>query len=151
MDIRIGSVRDLAVAALLTEHRLRMRAFSPPESSHALSVAELADPSVTLWCAWQGDELQGCGALKALDALHGEIKSMRTADAHLRKGVAEALLLQLIAAARARGMVRLSLETGSHDAFLPAQKLYRKHGFEYCDPFPPYVPDPFSVFMSRVL
>lgn len=128
-----------------------MHAFSPPESIHALSATELANPSVTLWCAWEGDELLGCGALQMLDAGHGEIKSMRTADAHRRKGVARALLCRIIEEARLRGCTRLSLETGSHDAFLPAQSLYQKHGFEFCEPFGSYAPDPYSVFMSREL
>ncbi|MGB0219891.1 MAG: GNAT family N-acetyltransferase [Sinimarinibacterium flocculans] len=151
MDIRPGSVLDPAVDALLGAHRRRMQAYSPPESIHALTPEQLADPSVSLWCAWQKDELLGCGALKALDAAHGEIKSMRTADAYLRRGVAAALLTRLIEEAQARGYARLSLETGSDPAFEPARRLYTRFGFSLCGPFAPYVEDPYSVFMTRAL
>jgi putative acetyltransferase len=149
MNIRMGSIEEPAVQALLSEHRQDMYAYSPPGSVHALSLSELAESSVTLWCAWDGHELLGCGALKALDDSHGEIKSMRTADVHRRRGVAEALLRRIIEEARSRGYRRLSLETGSHEAFRPAQKLYGKYGFEFCGPFEPYAADPYSVFMSR--
>ncbi len=135
----------------MSTHLQSMHTFSPPESNHALAMSELADSSVTLWCAWNGGDLLGCGALKALDETHGEIKSMRTADAHRRKGVAQVLLSRIIQEARSRGYSRLSLETGSNEAFLPAQKLYRKYGFEYCEPFGSYVADPYSVFMSKTL
>jgi len=151
MEIRPGSIEDPAVQSLLGAHRRRMHDYSPPESIHALTDSELCDPSVTLWCAWEGDELLGCGALKALDERHGEIKAMRTADAHLRRGVAAALLTRIIDEAIARGYSRLSLETGSHEAFAPAQRLYAKFGFEYCGPFAPYGEDPYSVFMTRGL
>lgn len=151
MDIRPGSIADRAVEALLTAHRQSMSAYSPPESIHALTTSELADPSISLWCAWEGDALLGCAALKALDGTHGEIKSMRTADAHRRRGVANALLVRVMDEARARGYVRLSLETGSDEAFAPAQRLYQKHGFEFCGPFGSYVDDPYSVFMTKSL
>lgn len=128
-----------------------MHAFSPPESIHALTTDELAHASITLWCAWEGEHLLGCAALKHLDATQGEIKSMRTTKAHRRQGVAEALLVHLIKEAMDRGYERLSLETGSHEAFLPAQRLYQKHGFEFCAPFGEYKRDPYSVFMSRAL
>jgi putative acetyltransferase len=92
--------------------------------------------------------LLGCGALKELDAAHGEIKSMRTATEHLRKGVAAALLDHIIAVARERGYTRLSLETGSEDGFEAALRFYERHGFEYCEPFADYELDPFSRFMT---
>ena len=84
-----------------------------------------------------------------LDPGHAEIKSMRTAAAHLRKGVAKTLLVHLLDEAKRRGYVRLSLETGSADAFEPARKLYEAHGFAYCPPFADYIEDPYSVFMTK--
>ncbi len=96
-------------------------------------------------------QLLGCGALKELDARHGEIKSMRTARSHLRRGVAAGILSHLIGEARARGYLRLSLETGSGEAFVPAARLYAKFGFDYCGPFADYGPDPFSRFMTLTL
>jgi putative acetyltransferase len=108
-------------------------------------------PEVTFWTVWEGDTLLGCGALQALDAHHGEIKSMRTASAHRRKGAARAMLDHIIAEAGRRGYARLSLETGSHVAFKPAHALYASRGFSFCEPFAPYKPDPYSVFMTRTL
>jgi putative acetyltransferase len=93
----------------------------------------------------------GCGALKELDAHHGEIKSMRTVAAHLRKGVARAVLTYIIEEARRRNYTRLSLETGSQAGFEPARRLYASFGFVYCPPFDGYGEDPNSVFMTRLI
>ena len=137
-----------AVLALIEEHVRGMYATSPETSVHTLDISELRSDDITLWTAWEDDELLGCGALKELDAAHGEIKSMRTATAHLRKGVAAALLDHIIAVARERGYTRLSLETGSEDGFEAALRFYERHGFEYCEPFADYELDPFSRFMT---
>lgn len=128
-----------------------MARYSPPESVHALDLEALGAPDVTLWSVWENDELLGCGALKALDPIHGEIKSMRTADKHLRRGVAAELLQHIIDEAKRRGYRRLSLETGAMAAFVPARALYERFGFEYCPPFADYTEDPYSVFMSKTL
>jgi putative acetyltransferase len=122
---------------------------SPPESVHALDLDGLRKPEITFWTVWSGIELLGCGALKELDAHHGEIKSMRTAGAHRRKGVARAVLIHIISEARNRGYTRLSLETGSQPAFEPARRLYESFGFRECGPFDGYTEDPNSVFMTR--
>lgn len=148
MNIRTDNASDAAVLALLDEHLREMYAATPPESVHALDPSELRAPDVTFWTAWDGDELLGCGALKALDARHGEIKTMRTSRQHRREGVAAAILAHIVDEARARGYQRLSLETGSGGPFQAALCFYEKHGFEYCEPFADYVPDPFSRFMT---
>lgn len=137
-----------AVAALLNEHLTGMRQHSPPESVHALDLAGLRSPGITFWTAWDGEQLLGCGALKELDAQHGEIKSMRTAQAHVGKGVASAILSKLMQEAIRRSYRRLSLETGSGPAFDAAHRLYLKFGFAYCGPFGNYREDPFSRFMT---
>lgn len=126
-----------------------MRAISPPESVHALDLDGLRRPEITFWTAWSGAALLGCGALKELSPDHGEVKSMRTARAHRRSGVARAMLAHIVAAARRRGYQRLSLETGSMAEFAPARSLYERFGFRYCEPFAGYVDDPNSVFMTR--
>ncbi|MFO1309431.1 MAG: GNAT family N-acetyltransferase [Burkholderiales bacterium] len=126
-----------------------MRAISPPESVHALDLDGLRRPEITFWTAWSGNALLGCGALKELSPDHGEVKSMRTARAHRRSGVARAMLAHIVAAARRRGYQRLSLETGSMAEFAPARSLYERFGFRYCEPFAGYVDDPNSVFMTR--
>jgi putative acetyltransferase len=151
MDIRVDDLSNPEVSGLVLEHRRNMSELSPPESVHALDLDALRGPDVTFWSVWQDAELLGCGALKALDAHHGEIKSMRTVAAHLRKGVATSLLIHILAEAKRRSYRRLSLETGSMEAFAPARNLYARFGFQECGPFAEYVEDPNSVFMTRML
>ena len=151
MKITEGGLSDPGVLALLGEHLRGMADHSPPESIHALDIDALMAPDITFWTMRDGRELLGCIALKQLDDKHGEIKSMRTASAHLRKGVAAVLLEHLIAEARRRSYERLSLETGSGAGFEAAHALYRKFGFEYCGPFASYRDDPFSRFMTTTL
>ena len=148
MDVRLDDLSGAQIARLLHEHLRGMRQNSPPESVHALDLAELRKPEIAFWTVWEGDELLGCGALKELDPRHGEIKSMRTAAAHLRKGVATRLLEHILQEARRRAYRRVSLETGSSEAFHPARRLYESFGFAYCGPFDGYVLDPYSVFMT---
>ncbi|MGV7122839.1 GNAT family N-acetyltransferase [Sphingopyxis sp. 550A] len=139
------------IRALLERHFAGMLANSPAGSCHFLDFDGLRAGGVTFWSIHKEGVLAGCGALKMLDGTHGEIKSMRTADAFLRQGVAARMLGHIIAEARRHGAERLSLETGSGAAFEPALALYRRHGFEDCEPFADYRPDPFSRFMTRRL
>lgn len=150
--IREGALDDPQVIELLRLHLAGMHANSPAESIHALDLSGLKTPDISFYTAWDGEALLGCGALKQLDAEHGEIKSMRAAPEHLGKGVGAQLLQHILAAARARGYRRLSLETGSAPAFDAAHALYRKFGFSPCGAFADYpADDPFSRFMTRVL
>ena len=151
VDIRVDNLQGEAIKALLQLHLDAMHQHSPPESVHALDINALRHPSITFWTAWAHGELLGCGALKRLNPDHGELKSMRTAVAHLRKGVARALLRHIESAARAEGMERLSLETGSTAPFEAALRLYASEGFVTCGPFADYALDPFSVFMTKLL
>ncbi len=151
MEIRVDDLTAPEVRELLTEHLRNMHLHSPPESVHALDLDGLRRPEITFWTVWEGAELLGCGALKELDAGHAEIKSMRTAEAHLRKGVAARLLTHILDEAARRGYTRLSLETGSAEAFEPARRLYARFGFDYCGPFEGYTEDPYSVFMTKEL
>lgn len=151
MRIEVDDPERPDVRALLEEHLRDMRSLSPPESTHALDVAGLKTPSITFWTVRDGGALLGCGALKELDATHGEIKSMRTPEALRRRGAGRAILTHIVAEARRRGYRRLSLETGSMAAFAPAQNLYASFGFELCGPFGSYQLDPNSVFMMLEL
>lgn len=151
IQIKRDDLRGPEIAGLLREHLADMHLHTPPESVHALDLENLQQANVTFWSAWQHDELLGCGALKALDAHHAEIKSMRTARAHLRKGVARQILEHLLGEASRMGFRRLSLETGSMAAFEPARRLYLEYGFTYCMPFGEYIEDPNNVFMTREL
>lgn len=151
LDIRPDDLTDPRVTALLRHHFAACHAVTPPGSAHVLDIDGLRNPGIRFWAAWEGDELLGVGALKRLSSEHGEVKSMHTAEAARRKGVASALLRHIIAAARQDGLRRLSLETGSFGYFRPAVALYRRHGFVDCAPFAGYRPDPNSVFLTLEL
>lgn len=139
------------ILALLQLHLDDMHCWSPPASVHAMPAERLRQPDVTFFAAWDGDVLAGCGAIKHLDAMHGELKSMRAAPAYRGRGVGRAILDRLLAEARARGYTRVSLETGRPDPFFPAQALYRVNGFVECPPFGDYVSDDFSLCMTKLL
>ena len=148
-EIRIDDLQGPEITELLTEHLRCMFEVSPPESVHALNLDGLRKPEVTFWSVWKDGALAGCGALKQLNAEHGEIKSMRTAGSHLRQGVGSFVLQHIISEAKRRGYRRLSLETGSMEYFRPAHALYQKFGFTECAPFADYCEDPNSLFMTR--
>jgi putative acetyltransferase len=147
MRIAPGDLDDPRVLALLRRHLEGMHASSPPGTVFALDLAGLKAPGISFFAAWDGDTLLGMGALKALDPVSGEIKSMRTDAAHLRKGVGAAMLEHLIGIARERGYRRISLETGSGPAFEPALALYRKRGFVNGEAFADYREGPFNQYL----
>jgi len=151
MRIELDDLSREEVQALLREHLANMYELSPPESVHALDIEKLRGPDITFWTVWEDSLLLGCGALKELTPTHGEVKSMRTPQALRGRGAGRAVLAHIIAEARTRGYRRLSLETGSHEAFQPAQSLYRSFGFISCGPFADYADDPNKVFMSLEL
>ena len=151
LEIRRDDLTDPPLIALVREHYAEMHRVSPPGSCHVLDLDGLRRPDVTFWSAWEGATLAGCGALKELDPRHAEIKSMRTAATHLRRGVGAQVLEHLLGVARQRGYRRLSLETGSQPHFDPARRLYERYGFVVCGPFEGYVEDPASIFMTREL
>lgn len=152
MKIKLDDLAGVEIQALLREHVANLSAISPPCSMHALKLDGLRKPNITFWSVWREEgQLMGCGALKELDSEHGEVKSMRTAAPHLRKGVAAHLLAHIIGEARRRNYRRLSLETGSGALFSPARQLYAKFGFQDCEPFGDYKPDPNSSFKTLAL
>jgi len=146
-----GDLDDKRVCDLIVTHVTHARAETPPGSAHALDMAALRSSDISFWAAWDDDRLLAIGALKRLSGREGEVKSMHTVQSSRRNGAGSAILAHLIATARAEGMTRLNLETGSSDYFLPARTFYAKHGFTECAPFADYVPDRNSVFMTREL
>ena len=148
LDIRLDNLEGPEVLALLREHLGSMEHTAPAESRHALDLVGLREPGITFWSVWDGPALAGFGALKHMTESHAEIKSMRTATSHLRRGVASKMLRHLIQEATARGYSKLSLETGSMEFFEAARRLYASFGFTPCPPFGNYRPDPNSVFMT---
>lgn len=139
------------IRELLRRHLAHSAASSPADSCHALDLEGLRAPDVTFWSVHDGGKLVGCGALQETGPDHGEIKSMHTSQEARGRGVAGFMLAHIIAEARRRGYSRISLETGSMEAYAPARALYARHGFTECDPFGDYVEDPNSTFMTLVL
>lgn len=151
LTIRQDDLTHPQTRALVEFHQRGMAATSPPEHCFALDVSGLQGPGVTLWSAWDGDAIAGIGALKLLGGGGAELKSMRTHPDHLRKGVGAAVLEHIIGEARRRGVTRLSLETGSGEAFEPALELYRRRGFVSGAAFADYVGSDFNQFMHMDL
>jgi putative acetyltransferase len=147
LTIQPDDLRGAQTIALLEAHRQDMFRHSPPERVFALDLEGLRLPGVALWTAWEGGTVLGCGALKELNARTGELKSMRTAPEHLRKGVAARMQEHILQVAQKRGYTQLYLETGTAAAFDPARALYARYGFRECGPFADYVEDIYSVFM----
>lgn len=146
-EVRKDDLSSEATLRLLALHLAGMHANSPPDSVYALDLSGLKAPGIAVWSVWDGDEAVGIGALKELGNGSAEVKSMRTHPEHLRRGVAAQLLDHLAAEAKARGLTRLSLETGSGPAFEPALALYRKYGFVNGDAFSDYQPSAFNQFL----
>lgn len=151
MDIRIDDLRGPEIARLLGAHLEFAARHSPPDLIHALDLDALRTPDITFWTVWERGELVGCGALKALSPEAGEIKSMHTAQAFRGRGVGAAMLAHILSEARRRGYRRLSLETGTGDAFAPAHALYARHGFVPCGAFANYAASDFNSFMTLEL
>jgi putative acetyltransferase len=148
LRITPGGLDDPRVVALLEHHVRSARENSPPGTSFALDLSALRTPDIRFWTAWEGDTLVGTGALKTLETGHGEVKSMHTVASRRRSGVASAMLRHILDAARASGMSRVSLETGTNDAYAAARALYRRHGFVPCAPFGDYKPSDHNYFMT---
>ena len=151
MKIIEDNLQGAEIRQLLLEHHGDMLAHSPEESVHALDIDALLQPGVTFWSVWCEEQLAGCGALKRLDDQHAEIKSMRTAKKFLRQGVAANMLRHILSHAEQQGFERVSLETGTTDAFKPARRLYQNFGFTDCPPFAHYREDPYNQFFTLKL
>lgn len=151
MEIILDDLTNKAVLALLEDHLNNMALHSPPESRHVLDVSKLKSADISFWSMWDHGQLMGCGALKALNSGECEIKSMKTANQYLRKGVAAKMLAHILAFAKLHNYKTIYLETGSMAAFEPAKQLYLKNGFELCAPFAQYKEDPNSLFMQKQL
>jgi putative acetyltransferase len=139
------------VRDLLSQHFLEMRSSSPPEACHVLPIDGLQDPSIRFFTLRENGVLLGCGALKSLASDHGEVKSMRTGNTALGRGVGQAMLGHLLQTARQQGMSRISLETGSTEQFAAANRLYEKNGFERSGGFCDYPDTPWTHFYTRTI
>jgi putative acetyltransferase len=151
LTFEIGEFEREDVQQLLAFHFEQMRSMSPADACHVLPIEALRDPAITFWSLRDGQRLLTIGALKRLDREHGEIKSMRTAPDALGRGAGTAMLRHMVEEARSRGYRRLSLETGSTEAFKPALRLYASHGFKPCQAFAGYRPSLFTCFLTTEL
>jgi putative acetyltransferase len=136
------------VRALLEEHLRFAGEMTPAGHVHAIDVDGLLDPAITFFSARRGGVLLGVGALRELDHTHGEVKSMHTREAVRGQGIGRSMLAHLLSIAAARGYRKVSLETGTMDAFTPARALYTKVGFRHCEPFGKYTSNPYSTCMT---
>ena len=143
-----GNFDNPEVHELLIRHFIELRSVSPEGSTHVLDIAGLKDPLIKFWSLWEGNDLMGCGALKFLDNVHGEFKSIRVNDKFKGKGCGLKVTSHLINEAKKLNIKRLSLETGAGDFFLNARKLFNKCGFVPCEPFSHYKNDINSVYMT---
>ena len=146
-----GDLDSPDVLQLLALHFEAMNAASPPDYCHVLPSDGLRDPAITFWSVREDGKLLGFGALKEIDPAHGEIKSMRTAQDALGRGVGRAMLTYILAAARDRGYRRVSLETGSTAEFAAALRLYERAGLHACGPFGGYPTSDFTRFFTLEL
>jgi putative acetyltransferase len=151
MIVHEGKLDDPRVIALLEVHAGGMLANSPPGTCHFLDLSKLKTPDITFLSAWEGETLLGIGAVKQLDGETGEIKSMRTAETALGRGVGTVILQHIIELARERGYAALKLETGTGAAFDAAHALYARHGFVPCPPFADYEATDFNRFFALPL
>lgn len=152
MSIAIERVETASpeLAAFLVAHHAELEHTAPAESRHALVFDRLLTPRVRLFAGFLDGRAVATGALATVEEGHEELKSMRTDPALRGRGLGRSMLTFLLADAEARGIRRVSLETGSADFFLPARTLYAAAGFRECEPFGGYLPDPHSTFMSLV-
>jgi putative acetyltransferase len=146
--IALDDPRAADVQRLLARHLAFAHEFSPPQDVHALDLAGLLDPAVTLFSFRQEGELLALGALKQLDDEHAELKSMHTVESARRQGIGRAMVEHLISEARKRGFRRLSLETGTMSAYDAARSLYANSGFIPCNAYGDYIESPNSCFMT---
>ena len=150
MVIVVDDPRDPQVRALLERHLSFAAGESPPEAVHALDVERLLDPALVLVSYRDVDRrVLGVGAIKDLGDGHAELKSMHTAAESRGRGIGTAIVAHLLDLARERGWRRVSLETGSQEAFAPARRMYAAAGFVPCDRFGDYPDSPWSTFMTR--
>jgi len=139
------------LSLLFERHTADMHADTPPESIHMMDKGALAAPGIRFFVLRDAGVPLAMGAYKRIDATHAEIKSMHVLTEARGRGLSKAMLDHLVAAARADGIARLSLETGVQPTFVAARALYERAGFVDCPPFEGYVPDPNSVFMTKML
>jgi putative acetyltransferase len=139
------------VRRLLARHLAFAHEVTPANHVHALGADALADPAITFVSARAGGALLGVGALRRLDPTHAELKSMHVSAEARGLGIGRAIVDHLLSIATTAGYRRVSLETGTYEAFAPARSLYASVGFAPCEPFADYTANPHSTCMTLEL
>jgi len=139
------------LARVLQAHWLFCTSSTPIEHVYALDASKLFSPDITVFGARIDGELVGVGALRKLDLLHGELKSMHTLAKSRGSGVGKAMVTHIEDFARSSGIERVSLETGTNEAFKPARELYKSLGYQSCEAFGDYVLSQDNTCMTKLI
>jgi len=153
VEIVITTEKSLTdeLALVLQAHWLFCTSSTPIEHVYALDASKLFSPDITVFGARIDGELVGVGAMRKLDLLHAELKSMHTLAEFRGSGVGKALVAQIEDFARSSGIKRMSLETGTNEAFKPARELYKSLGYNSCDAFGEYVLSEDNMCMTKLI
>jgi len=144
-----NNFNNFEVNKLLKKHFKELKSVSPEGSTHVLDIEGLKTPEIKFWSLWENDNLIGCGALKLLNDIHGEFKSIRVADKFRKKGAGVKIINHLIGEAKKIGIKEVSVETGAGSFFKPARKLFLDAGFKSCEPFSHYKKDANSCYYNK--
>lgn len=148
IEVIPGDPRHPDATALLKASHALMEELFPPEDNFFLEIDDLCVPEISFFVACDGDRTLGTGAVVDKGD-YGEVKSMFVSPDARGKGVGEALLSQLEATARAKGLKAMKLETGN--LLHAAHRLYERAGFTRCGPFGDYPEANSSIFMEKAL
>jgi putative acetyltransferase len=146
--IREASPLDPPVRELIAQLDAFNSALYPAESNHFDPPEALAAARSIFLVVEVDGVIVGCGAAKHCGGW-AEIKRMFLKPAARGAGLATLMLDRLLDWARDEGLDLARLETGH--ASEGALDLYRRAGFREVEAFPPYRPDPLSIFMERGL
>lgn len=139
------------LAQVLQAHWLFCTSSTPIEHVYALDASKLFAPDITVFGARLDGELAGVGAMRKLDGEHAELKSMHTLAKSRGLGVGKAIVAHIEDFARNSGIKRMSLETGTNEAFKPARELYKSLGYRSCEAFGEYVLSGDNMCMTKLI
>ena len=139
------------LAQVLKAHWLFCTSSTPIEHVYALDASKLFTPDITVFGARIDGELAGVGAMRKLDGEHAELKSMHTLAKSRGLGVGKAMVAHIEDFARSSGIKRMSLETGTNEAFKPARELYKSLGYRSCEAFGDYVLSEDNMCMTKLI
>ena len=153
MEIVITAEKSLneELSRVLQAHWLFCTSSTPIENVYALDASKLFLPGITVFGARINGELVGVGAIRKIDAQHAELKSMHTLAKSRGSGVGRAMVAHIEDFARSSGIERMSLETGTNEAFKPARELYMSLGYNSCDAFGDYVLSEDNMCMTKMI